>query len=108
MAIALPYWWVLNILFVLLWFLLNPNALLSIIALLCSYPQFKLHYQSGNVPNTDAVDLKVVSFNIRSFNKYNWLDEAHVDDKIMAFLKQDADAVATKFYYRKESTLPTI
>lgn len=107
LSIAFPYWLVANIAFVLIWALVKVKyAFLSVAALIASFGQFKLHYQNNDPSPLDGSELKVMTFNIRSFNKYSWLKEDSIDQKLLDFFKKESPDVLLlqEFYYRKSNS----
>lgn len=61
----------------------------------------------GTSPDNSTSDknIKVLSYNVRLFNKYNWLPEANIQDKITNLLKtENADILCIQEFYSKQKT----
>ena len=107
LALAYPQLALLNVSFLLFWaFTSRKYALVSLIALLIGWPRPLHLYQiskSSEVKNTSK-SLKLLSYNVRLFNKYDWNNDNTIDEQIFSFLnKQEADIYCFQEFYDKKN-----
>lgn len=107
-SLSVPILITVNIAFLGYWILrLKRQFLLSLIILLLGYNHLKAFYRfSGNSEDVEGNDVvKVMSFNVRLFNLYKWIDNDSIDTKIVEFIKDEAPDVLClqDFYKDKES-----
>jgi endonuclease/exonuclease/phosphatase family metal-dependent hydrolase len=68
--------------------------LLSLIALLISFFIFPTPYKFKSNHDSSENGLSIMSYNVRKFNIYNWIDDINIDSKISAFItREDPDIV---------------
>ena len=94
-----------NLLFFLYWLLrLKWPFLLFLASLLIGFQEYQLLYQlPNNVIQTER-GLKVLSYNVRLFNKYKWKKETDLPDKIADFVAQeDPDILCFQEYSKSLS-----
>ncbi|RMG80049.1 MAG: hypothetical protein D6707_07050 [Bacteroidetes bacterium] len=112
-GLAYPFWFWANVFFAFLWiFRLNLKALLSVSVLLIGwnsigkYVQIKLSRES---PPPHAV--KIMSYNVRLFDLYNWSNNTSTRNKIFDMLvKQNPDIICFQefFYSEKKGYFTTL
>ena len=86
----------LHILFAICWLLrLKRHAFLSILILILGIGQIKNMYTFGKTtPSTvGETELKIMSYNVQSFNDKNWIAGEGLGDKIIDFIMQEAPDV---------------
>ena len=93
-GIAYPYLLLLNILFVLYWLLLLDKAvLLSLTVILLSYPllskQVRFNFLSPKALPAES-SFKLLSFNARLFDLYQWTNRGDTRARIFSLLQQEA------------------
>ncbi len=88
-SLVVPFLVYINILFLFYWslrkkkqFLLSFTLIILWYVLLGPFYQFSIKQEMES-----SADLTVMSFNVRSFNKYNWIKNPNIDDEILAFIK---------------------
>ncbi|ETN97065.1 endonuclease/exonuclease/phosphatase family protein [Zhouia amylolytica] len=95
-SLSVPIFITINIVFVCYWVLqFKRQFLLSLIILLMGYGHLKAFYRfSGNEESSvrEGV-LKVMSFNVRLFNLYEWIPGDDVDQDIINFVNSEAPDV---------------
>jgi endonuclease/exonuclease/phosphatase family metal-dependent hydrolase len=101
LSLAAPVLLFVNIIFVLYWivFGLKKQFILSLIALIISFfvSSTPYKFKSNNKSSEDG--LSIMSYNVRKFNIYNWIDDINIDSKISAFIsKEDPDIVLLQEY----------
>jgi endonuclease/exonuclease/phosphatase family metal-dependent hydrolase len=85
-----------NLLFVVLWLTRKSRfAFLSIFVLLAGYRQIGHLVQFGNRVDPDAGGkaIKVISYNVRSFDLYNWTGNAKTRKQIFQMLEEEKPAI---------------
>lgn len=88
LAFAVPFLMVFNLLFFIFWTLrFKWPALLFIGLLVIGIQELGLLYQVGNKGISTADGLHVMSFNVRSFNRYRWLKNIAVAEEIKNFVE---------------------
>jgi vancomycin resistance protein VanJ len=117
-SLSVPILVLLNIIFCLYWLLkIKKQLLLSLVVLVIGYNSFSTLFQfSSTDVEIYKSDLSVMSYNVRLFNVYDWIDNPEIVKEIQQFvLKQDLDVVAfqefnshkdfnlSKFTYKYES-----
>ncbi len=90
-----------NLVFLLFWAIrLKRQFLLSLIVLIVGFNHILSWIQfSGTTQNSDS-DLKIMSYNVRMFNAYKWVDDEEIPQKITNFVKEkDPDILVTQEHY---------
>jgi len=98
-------------LFIIFWLLLkNKKFLLSFCAVIIGGSKIlniaEIHFfeTAPTIKNASAFPLKVMSFNVRLFDLYNWMHNTETREKIFQFLAQESpDIVCFQEYYTSES-----
>lgn len=90
LSLAVPILIILNVLFFVYWLLkVRKQLLLSLIVLAFGFKYLGSLYKfSSSKDVDDANNMSIMSYNVRLFNLYNWLDEANVPSKINTFVEQ--------------------
>ncbi|APY10508.1 endonuclease [Seonamhaeicola sp. S2-3] len=86
---------IVNILFVLYWLIkLKRQFIVSFLILLIGYASFGSLYKfsSSKTVENDG-NFKVMNYNVRLFNLYNWIKEDAVETKIVDFIKTEAPEI---------------
>ncbi|MCM4159316.1 endonuclease [Antarcticibacterium flavum] len=90
-----------NLIFLLFWAVrLKRQFLLPLFVLILGYNHILSWIQfSGTGENSDE-DLKVMSYNVRMFNAYKWVDDDDIPQKITSFIQEkDPDVLVTQEHY---------
>lgn len=84
-----------NALFCLYWLLkLKKQFLLSFVVLLVGYFSFGSIYQFSGSKNEEALNhFKVMNYNVRLFNLYNWIPEPNIEIKMADFIKIESPEI---------------
>lgn len=104
MGLGFPFALFTNVIFFMYWlYKRNKYFLISLLVLLGgSYHTSRfvqLTLWSSDVPE-NAASLKIMSYNVRLFDLYNWTKNEKTRDKILTFLKdEDADIICFQEYY---------
>lgn len=77
-GLAFPYAFIINLLFIPLWLLVRKKyALLPLIFVIVCWSRMTGHFQFGfgNETATEEESMKILSYNVRLFDLYNWKNE---------------------------------
>ncbi|HSP11842.1 MAG TPA: endonuclease/exonuclease/phosphatase family protein [Salegentibacter sp.] len=102
LSLGVPVLIILNFIFLIFWLLkLKRQFLLSLIVLLLGFNYVTGLYQfSGEELPPNGKEISVMSYNVRMFNAYNWVDDDEIPDKITGFVnKKSPDILAMQEYY---------
>ena len=111
-SLAYPLFLLINILFVLYWMYFKKiYFLLSLIVVFFGYANlsnlvsFNLSSESKEVP-----EFSIMSFNVRLFNRYNWIEEESLDQKILDYISEESpDIIAfQEFINSRRDNFPYI
>lgn len=106
-GLAYPFLLLINFLFFVLWLVLrNKWSLLSLSVFLIGFNHFRHFFQitlwSG--PNSESsTKIKVMSYNVRLFDLYNWVDNKTTRNKIFEVLsREDADIYCFQEFFVRD------
>jgi endonuclease/exonuclease/phosphatase family metal-dependent hydrolase len=103
-GLAYPFLLIANVIF-LIWWIVRWNKLywLSLICILAGWVNMKnLFHFGGN--DSQAQGIKVLSYNVRLFDLYNWTHNKNTRNKIFSFLKDEsADIVCLQEFFQGDS-----
>ena len=92
LSLVIPFLIIINILFVIYWMLkFKKQLLVSSIILLIGFQYIANFFNFSEKKVLLTKDVKIMSYNVRMFNLYNWIDEENVDQKIFDFIKDNLD-----------------
>ena len=80
----------LNLLFFFFWlFRMQWPFILFLVSILLSYPEYQLLYSfPNNAIQTDS-GLKILTYNVRLFNEYEWINNNAIPNQIARFIAQE-------------------
>ncbi len=113
-GLAYPYLLLINILFLLYWIIRWKKLYwLSLIAILIGWNNMKNLFHIGSGTENVKNGIKVLSYNVRDFDLYNWSHNKETRNKIFSFLKDEsADIVCLQEFFQGDSgyfeTLDTV
>ena len=107
MSLSVPILLIINLLFFVYWLVkLKKQFILSLFVLLIGYNQvlsfFKL---SDNIERVSPDTISVMSYNVRLFNLYNWIDSDVENDMISFIDSQEPDVINMQEYRSSERFL---
>jgi endonuclease/exonuclease/phosphatase family metal-dependent hydrolase len=107
MSLSVPILLIINLLFFVYWLVkLKKQFILSLFVLLIGYNQvlsfFKL---SDNIERVSPDTISVMSYNVRLFNLYNWIDSDVENDMISFIDSQEPDIINMQEYRSSERFL---
>lgn len=97
---------IINIAFFLFWLLRSKwTFLLFMIAFLIGYAEWGLLYQFPRTSVQKSPDtFKVMTYNVRLFNRYDWIKESNVPAKILNFIEREQpDIICFQEYSKNEA-----
>jgi len=94
-----------NIIFFLFWiFARFKYAAFSFIAILLSFPAMKNYFAFASASEEKTKAIRVMSYNVRNFDLYNWKQGATTMKKIMVLLKeQDPDIMCLQEFFNADT-----
>lgn len=91
LSLSVPLLIILNLVFIIYWLLkLKRQFLLSIIVLFIGYQYITKFYSFSEKKILLSDDVKIMSYNVRMFNLYNWIEEDHIAQNIYEFINNKA------------------
>lgn len=115
LGLAYPIILLANITFIIYWLLFRKkHVLLSLIIILAGFNHLQTHFQiyfgSNKVENAESNMLKIVSYNVRLFDLYEWSVDRSTDNKIFElFKKSDADIICMQeFMYHADGDIISV
>ena len=94
------------LIFTVFWYFFNHKYFwVNFICLLLSIP-FLSRYIAFNNNSTNENDIKVMSYNVRLFNKWGWIDKGNIKQELVSFINnQDLDIICIQEYYNPNKDL---
>lgn len=109
LSLGVPFLIMLNVLFFLYWLLkVKKQLVVSLVVLTIGYVFYGSMYKfsSSEDSSSNAGDaFKVMNFNVRLFNLFNWIKEKDVDLKIVDFIKSEAPDILCMQDYHPNSKI---
>lgn len=109
LGLGVPFLIMLNVLFFLYWLLkVKRQLLISLVVLIVGYVFYGSLYKfpsSEDSGSNTADAFKVMNYNVRLFNLYEWIPEKNVDVKIVDFIKEQAPDVLCIQDYHPDSNI---
>ncbi len=104
LSLAVPILFILNFLFLVYWLIKRKKKLVwSLLALLVGYLAFGSFYKIGDndIGSNEDSYLKIMTYNVHEFNKYEWIKKPNVGDSIIGFIKkQNPDVICVQEHIR--------
>lgn len=101
LSLGVPLLILSNLIFLLFWAVrLKRQFLLSLFVLIVGYNHILSWIQFDGTTEKSEGDLKIMSYNVRMFNAYNWVNDEEIPQKITNFVKEkDPDILVTQEHY---------
>lgn len=108
-GLIFPYLLILNFIFLLYWVILwKSRALVPLVVILLginhihySFPVIRLRGKVNAEP--EAGDLRILSYNVRAFNLYEWLNDPNTNKGIFNFIRSEhPDVICLQEFYSGE------
>ena len=105
-SLGVPFLIMVNLIFLVYWGLrLKKYFILSLVVLLGGINHVTSIYEISSSEDAIFEDahLKILSYNVRQFNQFEWTEDKNIPEKISAFIdEQDPDLVSMQEYYTGE------
>ncbi|MBD0832235.1 endonuclease/exonuclease/phosphatase family protein [Aestuariibaculum sediminum] len=90
--LGVPFLIICNVLFLIYWLVkVKKQLMLSLIVLLIGYVFFGSLYKfSSSKMIEDENNIKVMNYNVRLFNVYDWINDSHVQSNMLKFINEQA------------------
>jgi endonuclease/exonuclease/phosphatase family metal-dependent hydrolase len=102
-TLAFPFWLIANIFFVVFWSFVRRRFLIpSVIVLLLTIFPIRHYYAFGDVQSGNKMkdSIKVLDYNARSFDLYNWTHDDKTREKMFSFIEnKDPDIAGFQEFY---------
>lgn len=108
LSLGVPLLIILNILFFLFWLLkVKKHLLLSLAVLLIGFNYVTSLYKfTASKPASEVSDLSIMSYNVRLFNLFDWIEKENIEQEIRSFiLKDNPDVICFQEYHKNDSFL---
>lgn len=107
-GLAYPLFLVVNFLFLLLWIIKKKRiAILVVLALLLGWNYHKSYIQfAGKRQDTDVENLKVMSYNVRLFDRFDWDNNPDALNQVIHFIQQQQPEIICfqEFYINEQDS----
>src|SRR5690606_11048828 len=103
LSLSVPILIFINLFFFIYWIVrLKKHFLLSLLVLLFGHDHVSALFKFSGKDEGSPSDLKVMSYNVRVFNLYNWIEEDDIDTKILKLIKEESpDILCLQEFYNK-------
>lgn len=107
LGLIFPYILIVNILFLVFWLIIKKRFfLISLLVIIFSWNNLGKFIQFNLIkskPPADEVVVKLLSYNVRLFNYYNWLKIKSAHENILTFIqKENADLICLQEFFTIE------
>lgn len=109
LGLAYPYLLLINVFFLVYWLIkLKKYVWINVIVMILGVGHFSNHFQLFDSTTTSENRFSIMSFNVRLFNAYNWIEKESIDDDIVDFINSsNSSFVCLQEFYAPDS-LPSI
>jgi endonuclease/exonuclease/phosphatase family metal-dependent hydrolase len=92
LSLGVPFLTLINVLFFLYWLIkLNKQMIISLVVIIVGYLYFGSLYKFSSSNKIEhSNNIKVMNYNVRLFNLYEWIPEKDIEIKIVDFIKTEA------------------
>ncbi|MDB4297313.1 endonuclease/exonuclease/phosphatase family protein [Flavobacteriaceae bacterium] len=106
LSLSYPVLLLINLIFVIIWIVkLKPQFLLSLLLIGLGYQHLHDFFTTENKNSIEVNDTKILSYNVRRFNQFNWIKSTTVKQDICNFInKQQADIICLQEYLNHKNT----
>lgn len=101
-SLSVPILIILNVLFIIYWLVrLKRQFLISTLVLLIGFQYVISFYRIKEKKVLLSEDVKLMTYNVRMFNLYNWISKENVNKEIFEFIKtKDPDILSLQEYHQ--------
>ncbi len=103
LSLTVPVFIVINLIFLVYWIiLLNKRLILSLVVLILGFSHVSSLYKLGGKSSESEDALTLLSYNVRSFNRYGWIASKSIPKDISEFVKEEGvDIFCAQEYHTK-------
>lgn len=100
-GLIFPILYIVNIVFMIYWLIgFKKPMWANIIILLIGIGNVDSYFGTSPNNTSSKENLKILTYNVRLFNKYNWLKKPNIEEKITEFIKKEnADILCIQEFY---------
>jgi len=104
LSLLVPVLLIINLLFFIYWLIgLKKQMLLSLLCLLLGFNYATSFYKFQSKEIISNTKINLMSYNVRLFNIYNWIDDNQIKNKILNFVQQEnPDVLCLQEYHPQE------
>jgi len=102
LSLTVPILIIINLIFLIYWILVfNKRLLLSLVVLILGFSHVSSLYKVGGTSSQKEENtIGLLSYNVHSFNRFNWIDSKTIPQEISALVrKQNPDIFCAQEYY---------
>jgi len=105
LSLTIPILFIINGIFVLYWLLgLKRQFLLSTVCIIIGFFVSTPLYNFKAAKTKSANEISIMNYNVRLFNKYNWIADKEIPNKIINFIKtENPDILCVQEYFPIEN-----
>ena len=101
--LMVPFIVLINCLFFIFWIIkLKWPFVMFIFSILIGHTEWERLYKLPNNAIPVSKGLKLMSFNVRLFNSYNWIDKENIPESILSFVNQESPDILCLQEFSKE------
>lgn len=107
LSLAAPVLILLNLFFIIYWILIGfkKQFTLSLLALLFGLFISSSVYKFGSKPDKTDNELSIMSYNVRKFNLYKWIDDTTINSKMNTFIAEEHPDILILQEYKKSEKI---
>ena len=105
MGLIFPVLYIINIIFLIYWLIIfKKPAWANIIILIIGSSNVNNYIGSSSNTESSEGNINILTYNVRLFNKYDWIKEQGVQEKIFDFLKsENSDILCIQEFYTQDT-----
>ena len=101
--LMVPFIILINCFFFIFWIIkLKWPFVMFVFSVLISYTEWERFYKLPNNGIPVSKGLKLMSFNVRLFNSYNWIDQENIPESILSFVNEESPDILCLQEFSKE------
>ena len=98
-GLIFPVLYIINILFLTYWIIILKKPIwINIVILIIGAGNINKYIGTSTNNSSSEDNLKILTYNVRLFNKYNWLEESNIQKKTVNFLESENPNKEISFY----------
>ena len=107
LSLAVPFFIIINSLFVIYWLLkVKKQLLLSLVVLALGYNYvFSLYKLSSSKNIVDNENISVMNYNVRLFNVFDWIEDPNLKENMAKFISQNNPDIICLQEYRTDDAI---